>query len=51
MLFNIYMDELLFTLERNGIGCYMGHHYFGAIGYADDLTLIYVQIEMAFRKC
>ena len=40
LLFNIYMDELLFTLERNGVGCYMGHHYFGAIGYADDLTLI-----------
>ena len=36
-LFSVYMDELLVTLKKNGVGCHMGHHYVGALGYADDI--------------
>ncbi len=39
-LFAVYMDELLRRLEESGIGCHIGNHYFGALAYADDLTLI-----------
>ena len=27
-------------LEKSGVGCHMGNHYTGGIGYADDLTLL-----------
>ena len=40
VLFTIYMDYLLLELERSGFGCKIGGHYFGALSYADDLTLI-----------
>ena len=38
ILFSIYMDELFEQLEKSGVGCHMGNHYTGCIGYADDLT-------------
>ena len=40
ILFNVYMDELLKRLKDSKIGCHIGHHYAGALSYADDLTLI-----------
>jgi hypothetical protein len=40
ILFNLYMDNLILMLKSNGIGCYIGCHYVGAICYADDLTLL-----------
>ena len=40
LLFGVYVDELLEKLKRNGIGCYLGHHYVGAFGYADDIILL-----------
>ena len=40
ILFNIHIDELLLLLEKLGIGCYIGTMFVGAIGYADDLTLL-----------
>ena len=40
MLFCIYMDVLLKQLESEGYGCWVGNHYFGSIGYADDLKLL-----------
>ena len=40
ILFIIYIDELLLLLEKSGIGCHIGTMFVGAIGYADDLTLI-----------
>ena len=40
VLFCIYMDVLLTRLTRAGVGCYIGNRYFGALCYADDLTLI-----------
>ena len=40
VLFCVYIDELLLRLERQGIGCCIGKHFYGAIAYADDLTLL-----------
>ena len=40
VLFCVYMDELLRTLESKGHGCWIGQHYYGGSGFADDLTLL-----------
>ena len=39
LLFCVYMDELLKRLETEGVGCWIGKHFYGCLGYADDLTL------------
>ena len=39
-LFAIYMDEILVTLRRLGVGCYVAGVFMGAFGYCDDLALI-----------
>jgi exonuclease III len=39
ILFTIYMDELLLRLERTKVGCYIGHEWYGSVGYADDVEL------------
>jgi hypothetical protein len=33
ILFNVYLDELLQRLESSGIGCWVGHRYYGVIAY------------------
>ena len=40
ILFTLYMDTLLKRLESHGIGCHIGHYYYGALSYADDLALL-----------
>ena len=40
VLFTVYMDSLLMKLEASGYGCKIGQHYFGALSYADDLSLL-----------
>ena len=40
ILFCIYFDELLKRIERTGIGCHIGHHFYGGLGYADDVVLL-----------
>ena len=40
ILFGMYIDELLSLLRNSGYGCKVGHLYCGAIGYADDVSLI-----------
>ena len=40
LLFSIYVDDLLVELKNRDIGCHMGHHFVGALGYADDLILL-----------
>ena len=40
ILFCVYLDELLKRLERTGVGCFIGHHFFGSVGYADDVKLL-----------
>ena len=39
LLFCVYMDVLLLELEKVGIGCRIGRHFYGALCYADDITL------------
>ena len=34
------MDELLVSLRKLGVGCYVGDIFMGAFGYADDLVLL-----------
>ena len=36
----IYIDVLLTRLSVSVFSCVMGHKYYGAIGYADDISLI-----------
>ena len=40
ILFIIYFDELLKKLEANKVGCHIGNTFIGALGYADDVTLL-----------
>ena len=40
ILFCIYFDELLQRLEDHSVGCHIGNEYYGAVCYADDLTLL-----------
>ena len=39
VLYCVYVDVLLNALEDDGVGCRIGQHFLGAVGYADDLTL------------
>ena len=39
LLFSVYVDELLDKLKQNNTGCHIGHHFMGALGYADGLIL------------
>ena len=40
ILFTNYIDELLISLRKLGVGCYIGNIFCGAFGYADDVTLL-----------
>ena len=40
VLYCIYQDELIKRLQENGTDCWLGHHFFGCVSYADDLTLL-----------
>ena len=40
MLFSIYIDELLMKMKKSGLGCYIGNVFIGALGYADDITIL-----------
>ena len=40
ILFCVYFDELLKRLGSSGMGCYIGHHFYGCVGYADDAKLL-----------
>merc|ERR1712055_1274891 len=44
LLFSVYMDDLLEKLKNNGIGCHIGHKYVGALGYADDIILLFPSV-------
>ena len=39
-LFCVYMDELTERLRNSGIGCYIGHKFYGCLSYADDLIIL-----------
>ena len=40
ILLTVYIDDLLFELEKSGVGCYWNHHFVGAVCYADDIALL-----------
>lgn len=40
LLFTLYIDQLLIKLKKSGIGCHLYGQYVGALGYADDITLV-----------
>ena len=40
ILFTVYIDELLCRLRDSHIGCHIGSTFCGAVGYADDVTLL-----------
>ena len=39
-LFNIYIEELIEDLKRDGSGCWIGTHFYGVLVYADDILLL-----------
>ena len=45
ILFSIYIDILLQKLKNSGLGCYVSHTFTGALGYADDLSLIFPSLS------
>ena len=40
ILFTVYIDELLLKLRSSGYGCNIDDTFVGALGYADDITLM-----------
>ncbi len=40
LLFCIYIDELFIRLRRERVGCFLGNMFAGAVGYADDVSLM-----------
>jgi Reverse transcriptase (RNA-dependent DNA polymerase) len=40
ILFCMYFDDVLFRLQRAGVGCFLGHLFVGALAYADDIVLL-----------
>ena len=40
ILFTIYIDDLLRSLEVSGIGCFQKHYYVGSVCYTDDIALL-----------
>jgi len=54
ILFCIYIDELFVRLKCSQIGCYIGNMYAGAIGYADDVSLLapsYAAAKLMLKEC
>ena len=39
-LFSVYVDDLLVKLKNDAVGCHIGNHHVGVLGYADDLILL-----------
>lgn len=40
VMFCLYIDSLLLLLKQDGVGCYIGEMFLGALAYADDLVLM-----------
>ncbi len=43
--FNMVMDKLLVSLEKSGLGCYVGNSFAGAVAYADDVILLSASVR------
>ena len=44
ILFCVCFDELLKRLESSGMGCYIIHHFYGYVGHADDIKLLWPSV-------
>ncbi len=40
IFFTAYTDKLISKLKTCGAGCWVGHHYYGCLIYADDVKLL-----------
>jgi hypothetical protein len=40
LFYSIYNDVLLNRIKENGDGCWIGHQFYGALSYADDLCIL-----------
>ena len=40
IFFANYLDEIFVILKDSGYGCWIGPHFYGIEGYADDLALL-----------
>ena len=40
VIFTVYIDKLIMRLKISGIGCHVGHEFYGCLGYADDFKLL-----------
>jgi len=45
----VYVDDLLLTLSKAGVGCFIGLHFVGALAYADDIVIL-APTASAMRK-
>ena len=45
IFFTIYIDKLIVMLRTTGIGCHLGSAYSSALSYADDITLICLNVR------
>ncbi len=51
ILFGLYIDELLSRLKQSGYGCMVGHLFCGALGYADDVSILAPSLYALRRMC
>ena len=54
LLFSIYVDKLLDTLDGSGLGCHIDGKCFNSFMYADDLIIISPSVkdlQLIFNKC
>ena len=49
VLFCVYIDDLLYSLKKAGVRCYIGSTFVGSFAYADDLVLL-APTPAALRK-
>jgi len=40
LLFNSYVDDLIYELEASNAGCWVCDRFFGCVMYADDILLL-----------
>ena len=48
-LLSTWMSCLLAKLQSSNVGCYWGHHFVGALAYADDGSLYFSPVSYAFH--
>ncbi len=51
ILFGMYIDELLSRLKQSGYVCMVGHLFCGALGYADDVSILAPSLYALRRMC